>query len=108
MSHENSSVKLEIIMPDEQTQWTHAELCRACAVHSDRIVELVEVGILEPQGREPDHWLFAGQSLPRARIAFRLQRDLEIDLNGIALALELLDQIDVLRMRLGYSAAIPQ
>jgi len=36
----------------------------------------------------------------RARRALRLQRDLEIDLTGAALAVELLDEIESLRTRL--------
>lgn len=38
--------------------------------------------------------------LSRARTAMRLQRDLEINLSGVALALELLDQVNELRTRL--------
>ncbi len=51
-------------------------------------------------GREPAHWRFGGASLHRAHAALRLQRDLEINLAGVALALELLDEIESLRMRL--------
>jgi chaperone modulatory protein CbpM len=108
MRQEDNLPQLAIIMVDEQSQWTLADLCCACAVHADRIVELVDVGVLEPQGHKPDHWLFVGKSLPRARIAFRLQRDLEIDLNGIALALELLDEIEILREQLKKRVTVVQ
>jgi chaperone modulatory protein CbpM len=61
---------------------------------------LVDIGVLEPQGREPARWQFGGASLQRARRALRLQRDLDIDLAGAALALQLLDEIESLRSRL--------
>jgi MerR HTH family regulatory protein len=54
------------------------KLCRACAVHEERIIELVDIGVLEPLGREPARWRFGGASLHRARKALRLQRDLTL------------------------------
>jgi chaperone modulatory protein CbpM len=96
----NRQTQLSICILEEQTQLTLADLCRACAVHAERIIELVDAGVLEPQGREPARWIFVGASLHRARKALRLQRDLGIDLAGAALALELLDEIDSLRTRL--------
>ena len=92
--------QLEICILEEQTQLTLADLCRACAVHAEQIIELVDIGVLEPLGREPARWRFGGVSLHRARRALRLQRDIGIDLVGVALALELLDEIDSLRARL--------
>jgi len=96
----NRLPQLAICILEEQTQLTLADLCHACSVHAERIIELVEVGVLEPHGREPARWRFGGTSLHRARRALRLQRDIGIDLAGAALALELLDEIESLRARL--------
>lgn len=100
MESENSSPQFAICILEEQTQLTLDDICRACAIDAERIIELVDVGVLEPRGREPAHWLFGGASLPRARTALRLQHDLDIDLAGAALVLELLDEIASLRTRL--------
>ncbi len=100
MNTENSLPQFSICILEEQTELTLADLCRACDVHTERIIELVDVGVLEPQGREPARWRFGGASLHRARIVLRLQRDLDIDLAGAALALQLLDEIESLRSRL--------
>ena len=100
MSIGNGLPQLAMPILEEQAELTLADLCRACAVHTGRITELVDVGILEPSGREPARWRFAGASLPRAKKALRLQRDIGIDLLGVALALELLDEIESLRVRL--------
>ena len=100
MNTENSSPQFAICILEEQTQLTLADLCRACAVHEAQIIELVDVGVLEPLGREQARWRFGGASLHRARMALRLQRGLDMDLAGVALALELLDEIDSLRTRL--------
>jgi len=85
---------------DEEEALTLGELCRACAMHAEWVIGLVEEGVLEPAGRDLTNWRFSGASLRRARIAVRLQRDLGINLAGVALALDLLDEIETLRKRL--------
>jgi chaperone modulatory protein CbpM len=100
MNTENSVPQFAICILEEQTQLTLADLCRACSVHAERIIDLVDAGVLEPQGREPARWIFVGDSLHRAIKALRMQRELNIDLAGAALALELLDEIALLRTRL--------
>lgn len=100
VTSENNLPHDAICILEEQTQLTLIDLCGACAVHAEQIIELVDAGVLEPLGREPAHWRFGGASLKRAHAALRLQRDLEINLAGVALALELLDEIESLRVRL--------
>lgn len=85
------------IVLDEQAELTLSDLCRACCQHAEWIVQLVEEGILEPAGHNPAQWRFSGASLQKAHIAMRLQRDLEINLAGVALALDLMDEIESLR-----------
>ena len=85
---------------DEEETLTLGELCRACAMHAEWVIALVEEGVLEPTGRGLTNWRFSGASLRRARIAVRLQRDLGINLADVALALDLLDEIETLRKRL--------
>lgn len=45
-------------------------------------------------------WRFSGKSLRRARSAHRLQRDLGLNLAGIALVLDLMDELEVLLAQL--------
>jgi chaperone modulatory protein CbpM len=88
------------IILDEQSTLTLAEVSRACAVHAERIVELVEEGVLAPVGDAPHRWRFTGPHMRRARMALRLHHDLDINLAGVALALQLLDEVEILRARL--------
>jgi len=81
----------------EEDSLTLGQLCRACGVHADWIISLVEEGIIEPQGEDIRLWRFSGASLVRARSALRLQRDLGVNLAGIALALDLIDELESLR-----------
>lgn len=88
------------ILLDESIEFSLIEMCRTCHVQADVVIELVEVGVLEPRGREPDQWRFDGHAILRLRRALNLQRDLDINLAGAALALDLLDEIERLYERL--------
>ena len=99
------SLQLTGFILEEQTELTLGDLCRACAVESSSIMELVEEGVLTPAGEAPGQWRFTGLHLHRARVAARLQRDLGVNLAGAALALELLEEMEVLRARLRRLAA---
>jgi chaperone modulatory protein CbpM len=84
---------------EEYAKLSVDELSRLCAVDRTYIVELVEEGVLSVEV-DASEWCFSGAALRRARTALRLQRDLEINLPGVALALELLEEIEALRREL--------
>ncbi len=88
------------VLLDERVQLSLLDLCRACSRHGEWVVQLVEEGILDPKGDEPREWRFSADSLNRAYKAMRLQRDLELNLAGVALVLDLMDQLDYLQNRL--------
>ena len=85
---------------EEEVRFTLVELCQACSAEQEHVLTWVFEGVLEPVGDSPQDWRFSGESLRRARLALRLSRDLEINPPGVALALDLLDEIAELRARL--------
>lgn len=85
---------------EEAVHLTLLELCQACSAEEEHVLTWVFEGVLEPVGESPRDWRFGGDSLRRARLALRLSRDLEINPPGVALALDLLDEIATLRARL--------
>ena len=85
---------------DEQTPLTLGELARACRAAEEEVRVWVVEGVLVPTGTSPADWRFPGTALHRARIAVRLHRDLDLTPPGVALALDLLDQIERLKARL--------
>ena len=76
------------------------DLSRMCAVDEQHIVEFVEEGVLTVVEINATEWYFTGAALRRARLALRLQRDLELNLAGVALALDLIDELQRLRREL--------
>lgn len=85
---------------EDEVELTLGELCRVCQVPAEQVFELVEEGILEPLGRDPQGWRFRGISVRRVRCTLRLERDLGVNAAGAALALDLLDELEALRARM--------
>jgi chaperone modulatory protein CbpM len=74
-----------------------ADLSRMFAVEESHIVELVEEGVLSVVEVRTSQWRFSGAALRRMRIALSLERELGINLPGVALALDLLEELEQLR-----------
>ena len=64
-----------------------AEFCEAADLSDVYVIEIVEHGILEPQGAQPREWRFTADALALAKRAAKLRRDLELEWEGVALAL---------------------
>ena len=99
MAKNTQDKTLSGIVIDEHTELTLNDLSRACSSSAEWIIELVEQGTLEPISYRQTQWRFTGSSLQKARTAMRLQRDLGINLAGIALVIDLLEEIEQLRTR---------
>lgn len=102
MMKDREKMLLTGLIVEEEVVLTLDEISHACTVDSALVISLVEEGILEPIGNEQAQWRFSGISLHRARIALRLQRDLEINPAGLALVLDLLEEITSLRKHAGF------
>lgn len=74
-----------------------AEFCEAADLSDVYVIEIVEHGILEPQGAQPREWRFTDYELVLAKRAAKLRRDLELEWEGVALALDLLEEVQELR-----------
>lgn len=92
---QNDTLSGELI--GNETTLTVRELCRACSQQTDWVLELVDEGVLEPLSGSEQDLVFSAIELRRARTAMRLQRDLGVNLAGIALILDLLEEVDTLR-----------
>jgi chaperone modulatory protein CbpM len=76
------------------------ELSHASRTPQEMIMSWVTEGVLSPSGSSPEDWRFGGDSLRRAKTAAHLTHDLELNIAGVALALDLLDEIAELRTRI--------
>jgi chaperone modulatory protein CbpM len=85
---------------EEEVHMSIVEISQATRAPEDLIMAWVSEGVLSPAGSSPEDWRFSGESLKRAKTAAHLSHDLELNTPGVALALDLLDEINRLRNQL--------
>ena len=73
------------------------EVCERARLSREQLLCVVAENIIQPcSGNAPD-WRFDASAAALAARAARLHRDLDLDWHGVALALELLQELDLLR-----------
>ena len=91
---------IEGSLVEEEVHMSIVEISEATRAPEDLIMSWVTEGVLSPTGSSPEDWRFSGDSLQRAKTAAHLTHDLELNTPGVALALDLLDEITRLRSQL--------
>ena len=91
----NTMIVVTEVLIDEQPKLNLDELCAACQVTPEFIDDLIDYGILELESTE-----FNAEHLRRVRTVVRLQHDLEVNLPGAAVILDLMDELDDMRKQL--------
>ena len=71
--------------------------CEEANLPATYVIEIVEHGIIEPQGHAPEAWRFEDYELVIAQRAAKLHQYLELEWEGVALALDLLEEVQHLR-----------
>ncbi|WP_416396375.1 chaperone modulator CbpM [Allohahella sp. A8] len=80
-------------------QMSLEELCESAHLPVEYLVELVQYKIALPiAGTEPHQWQFSVAAVTRVNKAARLHRDLEMDWADIGLVLDLLEDIEHLKV----------
>jgi chaperone modulatory protein CbpM len=86
-----------------ESDWIAAgEICELCRIDLAAVMELAALGVVTPRETRPGQWHVPATALPRLRIAARLMRDLDINVSGAALALQLLEAHRDLERRLRH------
>lgn len=92
----SSQKEYAIITIESDIDFSLEELCEACHRSPDFIYELIEFGAINPEGT-PETWRFNSNEFHRIQRILRLQKDLEVNLAGAALAIDLMEKIDKLQ-----------
>ena len=90
------------VLMDDQSSLSFKELCERNYFSEDWLIELVEHGLFHPVTQPMTQMTqinFDYRMLHRLHAAFRLQRDLELNVSGTVLVMELLDQLESLQAR---------
>jgi chaperone modulatory protein CbpM len=91
---------ISTVSVETELEFDIEQLCRVCQVTPEFIVELIEYGIVDPRGSSISNWRFTADHLRRVRMIAHLQQDLEVNLSGAALVVELMDEIARLRAQI--------
>ena len=83
-------VETILVQSEEITRVGLHEACQLCHVEIEFLYALIEEGALETVGEEP---ILDRSQLARLRKAARLHHDLGVNPPGIALVLDLMDQL---------------
>ena len=86
MSKENLLVGVLI---EESTTYTFAEVCHKYRIPKELLLEMVEQGLFSAQPIEPEHITLDQKALKRMETAFLLNRYFDINIPGVAFAIEL-------------------
>lgn len=81
----------------QEKYYTLEELSEVTGLSVEAILELIAHDIVRQEQER-----FNAQQLKRLQIATRLQRDLEVNLAGVGLALSLMEEIESLRERITF------
>lgn len=98
MTSKDQIVTVEITDANGST-FTLREVCERGDCHAEFVIKLVSYGIIAPveEVSEARQWQFDVDALARLQKAMRLQRDLKLNLPGLAVSLDLLDEVQDMR-----------
>ena len=88
------------VVLQEDTVLTLQEVIQTCHIDVCVIEEMVDHGLLSPEGERTETWCFYIRDVQRIQVALRLQQDLQVNVAGAALALELLAELEALQEQL--------
>lgn len=93
---------IQTIVLDEEVHLTFIEICEQLNLPENVLEELIDHGLLQEVAEVEikQSTTFDAAQLARIQTALRLGHDLGINIPGVVLALELLDEIEQLRQEL--------
>lgn len=99
MNKPNETINTAVVI-QETTTFTVTEICQRCNLPYAFLKQMVEHGMFESQLDLEENFALDLVQVNRIESAFHLHNDLEINMPGIALVLELRDEIDHLQKEL--------
>jgi chaperone modulatory protein CbpM len=88
------------VLIEETSSMPFEEVCNRYNIPKELLIDMIEHGLFSNPAHDIEHTQLNPKDLRRIESAFRLHRDLEINLPGVAVALELLEELEYLRTEL--------
>lgn len=90
----------EAVWLEERGVLTLPELAQCSGLSESELRDLVALGALEPLDAGASDWSFSASCIISTRTAFRLRNDFELDVQGLALVMSLLERVEELESEL--------
>jgi chaperone modulatory protein CbpM len=90
----------ETLWLTERPEFSLAELAELSSLAETELRELIEYGVIAPPDPHASQWTFTGECLITIRAATRLRNDFDLEPQGVALVVTLLDRIRALEAQL--------
>jgi chaperone modulatory protein CbpM len=103
----NQETPAQAVVLNEDARLDLTQFAHACGTTVTYVEEMILEGVLLPRGERPDIAFAAGEII-RVRRALRLQRDFDAPLPSVAVMLDLLEEIERLRMQLRREGVEPR
>lgn len=84
------------VLLEEEYTISYTEVCHKYHIPKELLIEMMEHGLFSNQSTQLEQLKLNQNELHRLESAFRLHHDLDINLPGVVLALDLLEKIDKL------------
>lgn len=88
------------ITVETNPELTLEELCSACRITPEFIRELIEYGALDCDDVSLEIYRFRPEQLRRVRTIVHLHDDLEVNIPGATLAIELIEEMERMRAKI--------
>ena len=98
MNLKETSVEISVL--EDHCSLTLSEMVHISGLSDEEVKDLVEFGVLDVKGEGPTTWVFHSQCVPLGQSARRLRSDFDLNLPGLALALNYLKRIKHLERKL--------
>ncbi len=85
------------VLIDENMTVSFVEACQKYNLSEELLMEMIEHGLVKPHTEKTKYLSFDQKTIGRIQSARRLQEDLAINLAGVVLVLELLDELEHMR-----------
>ncbi|MFJ1267155.1 chaperone modulator CbpM [Legionella lytica] len=92
---DKNDILVGIIIEETQT-FTYTEVCHKYNIPQQLLSEMMEHGLFSNTSMELEQLKLNQKELHRIESAFRLHRDLGVNLPGVVLAIELIEKIELL------------
>ncbi len=96
---------VEVVRLDDHPDLSISELAAISGLPESDVLELVDFGVITPVDELAEVAMFRAQWIVTTRVAFRLRSAFDLDVQGLAITITLLQRVEELKAELAQAQA---